>query len=102
MADEMKCLARGTATNSLATVYTVPAGKRTTVRTLDVFNTHTASVGFNLSLGGVVQTSGWVIGTLDGVNGEGYDVLEAGETIQLSGSVTGVLKYHINGVESDI
>lgn len=102
--DVMKCLARGTlSTATLTTVYTVPVGKRATIRTIDIANIHTASVSLGATFADVTAATGWAVPAApDGTSFDGTEVLEAGETIKLIAGVASKLSYHINGVETTL
>jgi hypothetical protein len=89
-----------------STLYTCPSGKQAEVRVVDFANTTGATIGAYLHLvpsGGVADTTNALIFNVDIVTKgvltyTGGQVLEAGDTLQIKGSATG-LAVTASGVE---
>jgi hypothetical protein len=83
---------------SASTLYTVPAATRTYVKDIDVVNTGTASITFDVYLvgsGGSVSTATALIyqqplGPKQIFSWNGTQILNAGDTIQVLASATGL------------
>jgi len=100
-------LAQAAVTASFVTVYTVPINVRTFLKSIDICNTTAGALGFYLSIvpsGGTAGTSNALfnnksIATNDTTHWAGVQILNAGDTIQVKGSGTG-LTVHISGGEA--
>lgn len=93
----------GLLTASAATLYTVPAGRRATIRHIHVSNPSLSSVDFTLSIGadaaGTRLWSGYPVRP-DGLIQEFRDhALVSGEIIQAFAGTTSVLNVTIDGFE---
>jgi hypothetical protein len=91
-------LGQAAITGSIATLYTVPANTRTFVKDLNICNTTGGALTVNVHLvpsGGTAGTDNAILyGTAMGVNAvyrwTGVQIMNAGGTIQVKGSATGL------------
>ena len=101
MADTLKSLARGTCSSTPTTVYTVPAGKTTSVVSISVNNGNGSNVTVTITLDGVNLFTALILSPNGGVEWTGPEVLVETETIAISASTASGVTYHISGVETD-
>jgi len=95
-----KRLAKGTLTDSNATLYTTPSGAKTIVKSLAVCNTSGAAATLTIKLAGkaiyaaysLAANASLIISALD-------QILETGELIEGLAGTTGVLDFIISGIE---
>lgn len=103
MANAYKVLAQGQLSNSVGTLYTVPAATSTIVHHIILVNTDVADRTARLYIGGTadaneilppstILTGGWA-------EDDGVHTLETGQTIRGYASVASKVTYTIEGVE---
>jgi len=96
--DERLC--KGTLSDSNATLYTVPTGTKTILKSLSLCNTSSSAVTITLKLAGTELYSGHSLAANSSVNIQSLDqILEAGELIEGSASTASVIAYYFSGKE---
>jgi len=104
MPNTFKVLARGPATTSASTVYTVPAATTTLVNNILVANTANTAAVYSISLGGISCADSVTAPANDTTVLDIKQVLAATQTISVfanvssSASVLGI-NFHISGLE---
>jgi hypothetical protein len=99
MATTAKVLARGTLTDSNATLYTVPSATKAIVTSIALCNTGAAANDVTLELDGVLIFNDVEIATDTTVVIDLKQVLDATDLIEGLASTTAEVTYHISGVE---
>lgn len=99
MATTAKVLARGTLTDSNATLYTVPAATKAVITNIVFCNTDTSSRTVTLELDGVELAKDLAIAAKTTVTIDLRQVIDAADLIEGLASTTSVVTYHISGVE---
>lgn len=95
--DERLC--KGTLSDSNATLYTVPTGTKTIVKSLSLCNTTGAAVTATLKLAGT-EIYSVSVGANSTIHVQSLDqIIEAGELIEGSASVASAVKYYMSGKE---
>lgn len=103
MATDTVKTVRGTLSNALSTLYTVPALTTAVLKRIDCENTHaTLSQGVQLTIAGTAlfPAPGQVIAALDGGTFEGTENLNAGETVRMAATTNGYVTYSLTVVET--
>lgn len=98
MANAFKVLYRGSASTSLATIYTAPASTTTLISSFVISNTGTSSATYDINLNDVAIANDVDVPANDSVILELKQVLETGQTIKALASTTNV-KFHVSGLE---
>lgn len=98
MADTLKRLAKAAITGSVVTIYTVPASTQAIVRNIHINNGNATSETITLVVAGTNFLKDLPLSPKGGFNENYGVVLEAGETITVVGSTTGMTIF-ISGVE---
>jgi len=97
-----KRLAKGTMSNSNATIYTVPALTTTTVVALSLCNDSASDVLVTLSFAGTKIMATHTIGAYDTLTipfKDSPQLIETAELIEGFADTTSVINYYISGVE---
>lgn len=98
MPNTFKVLARGPATTSASTVYTVPAATTTLVNNILVTNTTSSAGNFSISLNGVSCATTVNLPANDSIILDIKQVLTTGQTITGLANTTSI-NFHISGLE---
>lgn len=98
MPNTFKVLARGPATTSASTVYTVPAATTTLVNSILVANTAGTAGTFSISLNGISCATTVTIPANDTIILDVKQVLTSSQTITGLASAT-TINFHISGLE---
>lgn len=102
MPNTFKVLARGPATTSASTVYTVPAATTTLVNNILVANTAANAAVYSISLGGISCAASVAAPANDTTVLDIKQVLAATQTISVFANSTagaGTVNFHISGLE---
>jgi hypothetical protein len=99
MATTAKVLARGTLTDTNATLYTVPSATKAIITNIVLCNTASAGRTIDLELDGVMLADGLALAAASTTVIDLRQVLDAADLIEGLASVTSEVTYHISGVE---
>jgi hypothetical protein len=95
-----KRLGKGTLTNSLATVYTVPGAVSAAIKALTVCNKTSGTVNFSMTLAGTFVIYLHNIAAYDTITIPFLDqILNTTETIQMQAGANSAIDYYISGSE---
>jgi hypothetical protein len=94
-----KVLARGTLTDSNATLYTVPSATKAIITNIVFCNIDSATRTLTLELDGVELTKDLTVNSKSTVTIDLKQVLDAADLIEGLASANTAITYHISGIE---